>query len=177
LQWHGRRTAALVRLAARSDLFPLDEFPLPAAQRVQLYEVGVDSASGCALYAVRSARSDHATNPRPHNHETWVALAAVHGNEHQEIYDRVDDGAKPGWGALRRARGFTVQPGSGIGLLPDEYHSIDFVGDGPFLCLHFYGRRLDTLTNRIIFSSAEGGRYERLRISRDSILSPPTARA
>jgi predicted metal-dependent enzyme (double-stranded beta helix superfamily) len=153
-------TRALEGLAARRSLFPLDDFPLPPDKRSVLYVLGKDERSGFVIYAVRSTPVSEIPAPRPHNHTTWATVATVYGNEYQQIYERTDDGTVPGRGSLRKVREFTVRPGGAIGYLPDDYHSIASVGDGPTLALHFYGRGLETLTERIIFDGPEGGNYE-----------------
>jgi len=151
---------ALSSLASRRSLFPLEDFPLPEGKRSVLYVLGEDERSGFVIYAVRSVPVTAVPPPRPHNHTTWATVATVYGNEHQEIYERIDDRSRPGWGELRKSREFTVRPGSVIGYLPDDYHSVAAVGAEPTLALHFYGRRLDALTERIIFDGPEGGNYE-----------------
>jgi hypothetical protein len=62
-----------------------------------------------------------------------------------------------------------------IGYLPDDFHSIAMAGEGPTLSLHFYGRGLDTLTDRIIFDGPDGGAYERFTMGPESLLPLPAA--
>ena len=61
----------LIELAGERDLFPLDEFPGPAAdsgERSRLYRLAQDPDDRFALYAQRST----ATVSTPaHNHTTW----------------------------------------------------------------------------------------------------------
>jgi predicted metal-dependent enzyme (double-stranded beta helix superfamily) len=166
---------SLRRLAVRRDLFPLEDFPLPEAKRSVLYILGEDEQSGFVVYAVRSAPSPERPTPRPHNHSTWAAVATVYGNELQEIYERTDDGATPDRGALCKVREFLVVPGTAIGYLPDEFHSVASVGDGPGLALHFYGRGLHTITDRIVFEGPEGGGYETFLMGPELFLSLPEA--
>jgi predicted metal-dependent enzyme (double-stranded beta helix superfamily) len=168
-------TQALATLASRRSLFPLDDFPLPSGKRSVLYVLGEDDPSGFVIYAVRSEPVSELPAPRPHNHTTWATVATVYGHEHQEIYERTDDEGTPGWGSLRKVREFTVRPGSVIGYLPDDYHSVASVGDGPTLALHFYGRGLERLTERIIFDGPEGGHYETFLMGREMFTPLPVA--
>jgi predicted metal-dependent enzyme (double-stranded beta helix superfamily) len=164
---------SLRRLAERRDLFPLEDFPLPDAKRSVLYVLGKDERSGFVVYAVRSTSSPERPTPRPHNHSTWAAVATVYGNELQEIYERTDDGATPDRGSLRKDREFLVVPGTAIGYLPDEFHSVASVGDSPGLALHFYGRALDTITDRIVFEGPEGGAFETFLMGPELFLPLP----
>jgi predicted metal-dependent enzyme (double-stranded beta helix superfamily) len=165
----------LRRLAERRDLFPLEDFPLPGARRSALYVLGKDERSGFVVYAVRSTPPPERPTPRPHNHSTWAAVATVYGNELQEIYERTDNGATPDRGSLRKDREFLVVPGTVIGYLPDEFHSVASVGEGPGLALHFYGRDLDTITDRIVFEGPEGGAFETFLMGPELFLPLPEA--
>jgi predicted metal-dependent enzyme (double-stranded beta helix superfamily) len=166
---------SLRRLAERHELFPLEDFPLPGGKRSILYVLGKDEVSGSVIYAVRSTPSTERPTPRPHNHATWAAVATVYGNELQEIYERTDDGTNPGRGSLRKDREFVVAPGTVIGYLPNEFHSVASVGDGPGLALHFYGRGLDTITDRIVFEGPDGGAYETFLMGPELFVPLPAA--
>lgn len=166
---------SLRRLAERRDLFPLEDFPLPEGKRSVLYVLGKDEQAGFVVYAVRSTLSPEQPTPQPHNHATWAAVATVYGNELQQIYERTDDGAVPDRGSLRKDREFLVVPGTAIGYLPDEFHSVASVGEGPGLALHFYGRGLDTITDRIVFEGPEGGAFETFLMGSDLFLPLPEA--
>jgi predicted metal-dependent enzyme (double-stranded beta helix superfamily) len=166
---------SLRELAARRPHCPLEDFPLPEAKRSVLYVLGKDERSGVVLYAVRNAPSAERPTPRPHNHSTWAAVTTVYGSELQEIYERTDDGATPDRGALRKVREFLVVPGTVIGYLPDEFHSVASTGDGPGLALHFYGRGLDTITDRIVFEGPDGGAYETFLMGPELFLALPEA--
>ena len=76
-------------------------------------------------------------------------------------------------GLCAKTRDFLVAPGTSIGYLPDDFHSVTSVGDGPGLVLHFYGRGLDTITDRIVFEGPEGGAYEPFLMSSELFLPLP----
>jgi len=168
-------TTALRDLAARRELFPLDDFPLADGRRSVLYVVAEDAESGAVLYAARSEPVEQRPAPRPHNHTTWAAVATVYGDELQELYERMDDGTTPGRGELRSLGELTITPGTVIGYLPDDFHSVAVVGDQSALSLHFYGKGLDTLTERIIFEGATGGAYEPFIMGRELFTPLPAA--
>jgi hypothetical protein len=169
----GAITDALLALARRRDLFTLDEFPLPAGRRSILYVLGEDGASGCVLYGCRATPRDERPSPLPHNHATWAAVATVYGDEHQEIFERTDDRSREGWGTLRKVRELTVTPGTVVGYLPDDFHSVAMVGADPVLSLHFYGQALDSITQRIVFPGPQGGEYSPYLMDRRSFATLP----
>ena len=145
----------LVALATRTELFPLDEFRAPA--KGALYRLAEDSDHQFALYAVTCERS---RSSPVHNHTTWAAIAGVRGAEHNAIYERTDNRSTPGMGRLRQIGEQTIVSGTAVAYMPDDFHAIEMVGEGPWLQLHLYGRSLEHLPGRIKFEGPEGGAYE-----------------
>ena len=151
-----RIKSELVALGRRAGLFPLEHFPVPAGRTGEIYRLSEDANRRFALYA--SAGMPGKAQP-PHNHTTWAVIAGVHGDEHNVFYDRVDDRATPGQGRLRLTGEHTVRQGSAVGFLPDDFHTIEVVGDQPSLHLHMYGLSLEDLPGRIAFQHGDGGAY------------------
>ncbi len=163
-----RVKTALVALAMRSRLFPLEHFPVPPGKRGGIYHLAEDADGGLALYG--SAGAPGKAQP-PHNHTTWAAIAGVHGEEHNVFYDRVDDRSQEGVGRLRKTHEVTVRRGNAVALMPDDFHTIEVRGTQPTLHLHLYGHALEDLPGRIGFGGAEGGAY-RVFMEEPEILAP-----
>jgi rhodanese-related sulfurtransferase len=93
----------------------------------------------------------------PHNHTTWAVIAGVHGEEHNVVYERLDDRAKPDHVQLRVAREKTLKRGDVISYLPEDFHHIETpAGSGNALHLHFYGLSLEHLPDRVSVDMATG---------------------
>ena len=147
----------LIELAAKRELFPREDFPPPGEGTTSiLYRLSEDDDHRFALY-LNSAVPGKGTPP--HDHTTWAVIAGIVGEEHNRIYERVDDGTVPGEGEVRRNEEITVRPGTGIALMPDDIHSIHVTGDEPTLHFHMYGLALEQLTERIAFD-VERGTYK-----------------
>jgi hypothetical protein len=52
---------------------------------------------------------------------------------------------------LRQSAEIRVEPGTGLALMPDDIHAIANESETIVRHLHFYGRALDTLTERLAF--------------------------
>ncbi len=143
------------KLAARQELFPSEEFPPPAAgeKSSRRYLLRQDPDGRFAMYM-------NALNPgnqtRPHNHTTWAVVVAIEGQELNRVYQRTDDGSRPGHAELVLDHEVMVEPGQGITLLPDDIHSIHTTGDVPTRHLHMYGLALEKLDERMAFDPESG---------------------
>ena len=137
----------LIRLAARTDLFGVADFPPPeeGAKRFScLYRLAEDADHRFALYA-NSARGGHGTPA--HNHTTWAVIVGVTGEELNRFYDRAADGG------VREKGQHVVRQGSGVAFLPEDLHSIHI--DAPLLNFHMYGLALEQLHRREFYQPAE----------------------
>lgn len=153
----------LEALAARTELFPLSDFPAPTSRAVSdstHYLLHKEADDSFALY-LNSINPGKVTPP--HNHSTWAAIVAIDGEEINEIYTPQDAVTEPGPVRLLRTDRVTVRPGGAhVTFLGDDIHSIHVVGDRPTRHLHLYGRALETLSERLSFDLETGAvrRYE-----------------
>ncbi|QQS14357.1 MAG: sulfurtransferase [Rhodospirillales bacterium] len=145
--------AELTSLASRTDLFPLEQFPV--RRDGGIYRISEDPDHRFALYA--SAGLEGKLVP-PHNHTTWACISGVHGQEHNVRYDRVDTGRNdPDHVELKRSGERTIVKGNGIEFMPDDFHTIEVpAGGGPALHLHLYGLSLERLYDRVTVDPATG---------------------
>jgi len=137
----------LLKLAARSDLFTLEDFPPPpsgAARSSCLYRLSEDGDHRFALY-VNSANGRYGTPA--HNHTTWAVIVGVQGDELNRFYDRTAEGG------VREKGQTVVGRGSGVAFLPQDLHSIHI--DGTTLNFHMYGLALEQLPGRVYYKSKE----------------------
>lgn len=152
----GQLKELLTGLASRTELFPAEHFPVAPGGHGTVYRLSEDGDRRFALYA--SAGVPGKKQP-PHNHTTWAVISGVYGEEHNVLYERTDNRGTPGEGAIRKLDEITVRQGNAVGFLPDDFHTIEVLGDKPSLHLHMYGLSLECLPERIFFGSETGGSY------------------
>lgn len=144
----------LEALAALRDLWSEVDYPSPSGNEKEVIYLVAEQPDHCfALYL--SIKHPGRRVP-PHNHTTWACIAAVDGCEHNYLYDRVDDGRVPGRARLQDRALVRVERGCTIALMPDDIHAVENTGGPPTRHLHFYGRALETLKDRLIFDLAGG---------------------
>ncbi len=144
----------LQALAAKRELWSEADFPPPAEGELQnRYLIADEPGGGISLYlnVVRSGK-----RVPPHDHTTWACIAAVEGVEHNMFYTRTDDGAIEGKATLKMDRVVAVGPGDAIAMMPDDIHNFEVRGDQTIRHLHFYGRPLESLSERKAFDMEKG---------------------
>jgi len=140
--------ARLIRLAARTDLFDLRDYPPPAPGeklRSCLYRLSEDADHRFALYA-NASLGGYGTPA--HNHTTWAVIVGVTGEEQNRFYDRSPDGG------VREKGREVVRQGTGVAFMPEDLHSIHI--DAPLLNFHMYGLALEQLHRREFYKEKEG---------------------
>jgi rhodanese-related sulfurtransferase/predicted metal-dependent enzyme (double-stranded beta helix superfamily) len=145
----------LVELASRTELFPPEHFPVNGGHGT-VYRLSEDPDRRFALYASAGVPGKKAP---PHNHTTWAVISGVYGDEHNVFYERTDNRGVAGEGTLRRISELTVRKGNAVAFLPDDFHTIEVLGDTPSLHLHMYGLSLECLPERVVFGAESGGSY------------------
>lgn len=144
-----RIKSELLQLAARTDLFPLEDFPSPqggSGKPSCLYRLSEDDDHRFALYA--NSTCQRYVNA-PHNHTTWAVIVGVHGEEPNRFYRRSVDGG------VEETGGEIVKPGTGVTFMPDDLHSLDIPGVAPMLNFHMYGLALEQLSRRQYYTARE----------------------
>jgi len=144
----------LQALAAKSELWSEVDYPPPAEGELQnRYLIADEPGGGISLYlnVVRSGKE-----VPPHDHTTWACIAAVEGVEHNLFYTRTDDQAVEGKATLELDNVVAVGPGDAIAMMPDDIHTFEVRGDQTIRHLHFYGRPLESLSERKAFDLEKG---------------------
>jgi len=150
----GAIAAKLEALAALTHLWSETEFRSPtAAEREKWYLVSEEPDRTFALYLNAMCRGQ---NVPPHNHTTWACIAAIEGCELNTLYERQDDGSEPGRASLRERTQVRVEPGRTIALMPDDIHAVANLDTPVIRHIHFYGRAVEVLDQRLVFDLAAG---------------------
>jgi predicted metal-dependent enzyme (double-stranded beta helix superfamily) len=137
----------LKQLAARTDLFTLDDYPPPKPGDPRtscLYRLAEDADHRFALYA--NAANGRYSTPA-HNHTTWAVIVGVIGDELNRFYDRTPEGG------VREKGQHVVRQGAGVAFMPEDLHSIHI--DGALLNFHMYGLALEQLARREYYKPEE----------------------
>jgi len=127
-------------------------YPPPGDGEKQVrYLLAQDDQQDYALYlnAMNPGKKSH-----PHDHESWVCIASVQGNERNYLYDRLDDGQQEGYADIRLRETIDVVPGWPVFLEAGEIHAIEVTGDEPVWQLHFYGMAVEKQSRRLAFDMA-----------------------
>jgi predicted metal-dependent enzyme (double-stranded beta helix superfamily) len=128
----------LVALAAKTDLFPLDEFEMPVAQG-RTHPLLVEDNDGHGLYLTINMLGKEAA---PHDHGIWCVNASISGRERHVFYRRTDDGSVDGDASVVKVGEVMVEPGNGMAMADHDIHSTEVVGDEPAIGLALYGYAL-----------------------------------
>jgi len=79
----------------------------------------------------------------PHNHKTWAVVVGIEGQEQEISYDRVDDGAMPGYADLKQSGKQVMTAGDIARCYPEHIHGVWNVGKDISMSLHTYGRHIN----------------------------------
>ena len=124
----------LEALAAKTELFPESDFPMPVAE-ARFHTLMVEPNDGLALHVV-IGKAGKISNP--HSHSIWCINASISGRERHIMWRRTDDGSVPGHGTIKRLGEVIMERGHGVALADHDIHSQETLGDEPSVILALY---------------------------------------
>ena len=125
----------LAALAARAELFPVDDFPMPVAE-ARVHSLLVEDNDGLAMYLITSMPGKISN---PHSHGIWCINASIKGRERNVYWRRTDDGLKPGYATLTPVGEMVMERGHGFAMGDLDIHSQEVLGEEPSIILALYG--------------------------------------
>ncbi|MDA1070606.1 MAG: cysteine dioxygenase [Proteobacteria bacterium] len=143
--------AELIALAARRELFPPEEFPLAQGKGERFEMLSVDPDGRFELYL---EVADKVVDTLPHNHTTWAVVVGIQGLELNRLYE--GEGGEAGDAPLKLREEVPVTAGSGICMMPSDFHSIHMEKGELNLHLHLYGVGFAHMKDRLMFDPASG---------------------
>ncbi len=142
-------------LAQQRELFPEKDFAVDADHPAVVYRLSEQADGSYALYLSAGLPGKAVL---PHDHTTWAMISGVQGIE-RNIFYRRDKTSDPARDTLTPERTIDVVAGNSVILSPTDVHTIELVGEQTGLHLHFYGRGLDRMPERVVFETRSGGSY------------------
>jgi len=156
--------AAVLDLAARTELFPLDHYPVKPGTHGGFYRLIETADRRNAIYVsvAAGATETERRGNSPHRHVGWASIAGIRGEEFNAVYKRTDDGSVPGQGTLQKRSEVTIRPGEAVYLPAGDYHHIELRSSEPSLHLHVYDLGVDSPEqgNQPVFLSPESNEYK-----------------
>ena len=98
--------------------------------------------------------ADKDVSTPPHDHTTWAVVTGIRGLELNKVYE--GDGGPKGEAPLKVDREVPVKAGTGVCLMPDDFHSIHIAGGELNMHLHLYGLGFAHLKGRRMFDEETG---------------------
>ncbi len=141
----------MIALAARKELFPVDEFPLEGDRGERFEVLSADNDGRFELYLEVANKS---VETLPHDHTTWAVVVGIRGLELNKLYE--GDGGPVGEAPLALREEVPVGPGTGVCMMPTDFHSIHMKEGVTNMHLHLYGLGFAHLKGRQMYEPASG---------------------
>ena len=152
----------MIALAARSELFPPEEFPLGPGRGERFEVLSVDPDGRFELYL---EVADKSLSTPPHDHTTWAVVVGIRGLELNRLYE--GDGGPAGEAPLKVREEVPVKPGAGVCMMPGDFHSIHMDEGTLNMHLHLYGLCFAKLKGRRLWDE-ERGEYRSFDVALDA---------
>jgi len=138
----------MIALAARKELFPPEEFPLAQNQAERFEKLSVDPDGRFELYL---EVADKSVDTLPHDHTTWAVVVGIRGMELNRLYE--GDGGPSGQAPLKLREEVPVTAGTGVCMMPTDFHSIHFEKGELNMHLHLYGVGFAHMGDRLMYDA------------------------
>ena len=150
----------MIKLGQQRDLFPDADFPLAPEHNGEFFDVlSVDDDGRFELYI---EVADQTVDVPPHDHTTWAVVVGIEGDELNRLYDADPNGGTPP--TLREE--VHVGPGTGVAMMPEDFHSIHMAEGERNMHLHLYGLCFAKLKDRTLYDK-EAGAYRQFDVALD----------
>ena len=136
-----RGKSILIELAARSDLFDFEAFPLPEDDAMECSYLIHEFDDGSYSLYVNSAAAHQYYAPHDHG-SAWAIIAGVKGRERHRLFLKRELGDS-GNSLLDLKGEIIVAPGEAVTMQPDGIHEVNAMDQCPLLHLHLYATNFE----------------------------------
>ena len=130
--------AHLISLAAQTEFFTFEDFPLPEDDAMECSYLIHECDDGSYSLYVNSGSPHQYYAPHDHG-DAWAIIAGVRGRERHRLFLRRNPN-ELGEGPLSKKGEVIVAAGEAVAMQPDGIHEVNAMDGEPLLHLHLYAK-------------------------------------